>query len=60
MTEALKKNAFALLGVLFMLVALVRSVQGDDSIAVWIALGAVFIALNASQHAKRKDGDDAR
>ena len=60
MIEILKKNMFALVAVLFMLIALTRSVAGDEGIAVWIALGAVFLALHASRQAKRKGGDDAR
>jgi hypothetical protein len=59
-TAVLKKNALALVAVAFMLVAVARSASGDDGVGVWIALGAVFLALNASRNAKRKGGDDAR
>lgn len=49
--------AYMGLAVAFMLVAVFQGVRGGG-VAVWIALGAVFIALGSAQVAKQKGGDD--
>jgi integral membrane sensor domain MASE1 len=57
--QILRNNAFMLIAVIFMLIGVVRAARGGEGVAVWIALGAVFIALGAAQMKKNKDGNDA-
>ena len=49
--------AFMALAVAFMLIAVFQGSRGEG-VAVWIALGAVFIALGSAQARKRKGGND--
>ena len=50
---------FMLVAVLFMGIAVYQSTGDRGGVAVWIALGAVFIALGAAQSKKGRGGDDA-
>lgn len=52
----LRNNGFMIIAVIFMLIGLVRSARGGEGSAVWIALGAAFIALGVAQ--KKKNGGD--
>ncbi len=49
---------FMLVAVLFMCIAVYQATGDRGGSAVWIALGAAFIALGAAQAKKSKDGDD--
>ncbi|MCW1403354.1 hypothetical protein OKA06_13885 [Novosphingobium sp. MW5] len=51
---------FMLVAVVFMIIAVSKATDGSGGSAVWIALGAAFIALGAAQRKKDKGGDDAR
>ena len=51
---------FMLVAVIFMLIAVFQATGDRGGSAVWIALGAVFIALGAAQSKKRGDDPDAR
>jgi hypothetical protein len=43
--------------VIFMLIAVIQGSRGEG-VAVWIALGAVFIALGSARASKRQGGGD--
>ena len=52
---------FYALAVVFMLLGVAYATDDTKSgSAVWIALGAAFLALGGSARASRKDGGDAR
>ena len=51
---------FMVLAVIFMAIAVYQATGGGGGSAVWIALGAAFIALGATQSKKRGDDPDDR